>query len=116
MIPCLKNKNTEEIKNIQTISGEAYRDAAVLRGAVRGTPSPTTAGLLKFSEGYLDILFLSAVVRLIPFSPPVKRFRDCPSSRSAYNRSLLLTRRSPVPHENSNSIYQGEVLKGFQSD
>lgn len=115
MIPCLQNKNTEEIKNIQNISGEAYRDAAVLRGAVRGTPSPTTAGLLKFSEGYLDILFLSAVVRLIPFSPP-RGMIQRPSSLSAYNTSLLLTRRSPVPHENSNSIYQGEVLKGFQSD
>lgn len=115
MIPCLQNKNTEEIKNIQSISGEAYRDAAVLRGAVRGTPSPTTAGLLKFSEGYLDILFLSAVVRLIPFSPPRGTIQRL-SSLSAYNTSLLLTRRSPVPHENSNSIYQGEVLKGFQSD
>lgn len=50
MIPCLKIKNTKEIKNIQSINGEAYRDAAVLRGTVSGTLSHTTAGLLKFSE------------------------------------------------------------------
>lgn len=45
-------------------------------GAVRRKPSTPTSGRLRFSEGCLEILFLSAVVKLIPFSRPVKQFRD----------------------------------------
>lgn len=80
MIPCLKNKNTKEINDILNISGGTYRNTAVYRRSSQRDPMLYYLRPSQVLRSCLGMLFLSVVVRLIPFSQPLKPFRDLVSA------------------------------------